>query len=368
MKKSSVVISLIMLVILCWSTLLLVACKKEGIIATTGEDKTVEKIMPSSGVDEAALQKEIADLKAQINALQSENGQLKAAQDQSAAQGNMLADENKMLIAENNQLRSAQKDIDAENSRLADENKALQDMNEALKSQNAALLDENKQLNQSLADSEAAKSDMEKQLASAQSGSGNADAGNADAVALADSSDSADEAIAVVEKSSSQVRNVVGLKLGPDMIDIEGTVALLPHWFLILNAGMAGVPEDFVEDEFPGYKGNHDLFSGKYNFLYDVMGGMGLNWQFNSLPAQPNVYLSTMIGPAWFTYKEDGDYTYKTYLLWRTTLGFDLTIYKNLLFTADLGVDWMEDYDFTPRLAIGLLYRYSSGFYIFGKR
>jgi hypothetical protein len=365
MKKSSVIISLIMLVILCWSTLLLVACKKEGIIATTGEDKTVEKIMPSSGVDEAALQKEIADLKAQISALQSENGQLKAAQDQAAAQGSMLADENKMLIAENGQLRSAQSDIDAQNARLADENKALQAMNEDLKSQNAALLDQNKQLSQSLADSEAAKSDMEKQLAASQS-----QAGNTEAVAVADSSDSAaaDESLAAAAKSSSQVRNVVGLKLGPDMIDIEGTVALLPHWFLILNAGMAGVPEDFVEDEFPGYKGNHDLFSGKYNFLYDVMGGMGLNWQFNSLPAQPNVYLSTMIGPAWFTYKEDGDYTYKTYLLWRTTLGFDLTIYKNLLFTADLGVDWMKDYDFTPRLAIGLLYRYSSGFCLFGKR
>ena len=131
---------------------------------------------------------------------------------------------------------------------------------------------------------------------------------------------------------------------------------------------MVETPEDFVEDKFPGHSTNHNIFSGKYNYLFDVMGGMGFNWQFNSLPAQPNLYLSTMIGPAWFMYKEDGNLTFKRYLLWRTSLGFDLTIYKDLLFTTDMGFDWMEDYDFSPRLSVGLLWRYSRSWSLFGGR
>ena len=331
----------------CWFSILLVACKKQGIITTLGDDHPVEKIMEPVAFDDSALKQEIADLKAQLSALQSENDQLKAAQSRSEAQ---------------------QKDIYAQNSRLADENRALQDMNEYLKKQNAVLQGENTQLNQSLAESRAAKKFQEKQLAEAEP-----EAGKTQAAALAGSSKSADESKAADTKaadvkSSSQVRNVLGFKIGPDMLDIEATLAILPHWFLIVNAGMVETPEDFVEDKFPGHSTNHNIFSGKYNYLFDVMGGMGFNWQFNSLPAQPNLYLSTMIGPAWFMYKEDGDLTFKQYLLWRTSLGFDLTIYKDLLFTTDIAFDWMKGYDFTPRLAVGFLYRYSSRWSLFGKK
>ncbi len=365
MKKSTVVISLILLVMVCWFSILLVACKKQGIITTPGDDKPVEKIMEPVPFDDSALKQEIADLKAQLSALQSENDQLKAEQGRSAAQqkdiyaqNSRLADENKMLAAENGQLRSAQKDIDAQNSRLADENKVFQNQNEDLRKQIAALMDENNRLNQSLAENKAAKKDTE--------------AGSAQTVASADSPESADgskrtdETKAADVRSSSQVRNVLGFKIGPDILDIEATLAILPHWFLIVNAGMVETPVDFVEDKFPGYTSNHNIFSGKYNYLFDVMGGMGFNWQFNSLPAQPNLYLSTMIGPTWFMYKEDGDLTFKRYLLWRTSLGFDLTIYKDLLFTTDIGFDWMKDYDFTPRLAVGFLWRYSRNWSLFG--
>ena len=356
MKKSTVVISLILLVMVCWFSILLVACKKQGIITTPGDDHPVEKIMEPVPFDDSALKQEIADLKAQLSALMDENGQLKSAQSQSVALRNKLADENKLLRDENSQLKFVRKDIEAENSRLADENKALRDQNEYLRRQNVALQDENTRLNQSLAENEAAKKDAE--------------AGSSQAVAaFADSSKSADEsAKAAGARSSSQVRNVLGFKIGPDILDIEATLAILPHWFLIANAGMVETPEDFVEDKFPGHSTNHNIFSGKYNYLFDVMGGMGFNWQFNSLPAQPNLYLSTMIGPAWFMYKEDGDLTFKRYLLWRTSLGFDLTIYKDLLFTTDIGFDWMKDYDFTPRLAVGFLWRYSRNWSLFGGR
>ena len=336
----------------CWFSILLVACKKQGIIAAPGDDHPVEKIMEPVAFDDSAFKQEIADLKAQLSTLQSENEQLKAAQSRSEAQ---------------------QKDISAQNSKLADENKSLQDMNEDLMKQNAVLQGENAQLNQSLAESRSAKKFQEKQLAEAEP-----EAEKTQAVALAGSSKSeeksktADAKAADIKaadvKSSSQVRNVLGFKIGPDLLDIEATLAILPHWFLIANAGMAETPVDFVEDKFPGYTSNRNIFSGKYNFLYDVMGGMGLNWQFNSLPAQPNLYLSTMLGPAWFMYKEDGDLTYKLYLMWRTSIGFDLTIYKNLLFTTDIGFDWMKDYDFTPRLSVGFLYKYSSGRSLFGKK
>ena len=128
-----------MLVMVCWFSILLVACKKQGIITTPGDDKPVEKVMQPVAFDDSALQKEIADLKAQISTLMDENGQLKSAQSQSVALRNKLADENKLLRDENSQLKFVRKDIEAENSRLADENKALRDQNEYLRRQNVAL-------------------------------------------------------------------------------------------------------------------------------------------------------------------------------------------------------------------------------------
>ena len=363
MKKSTVIISSIMLVVLCWVSILLVACKKEGIIATPGEDRPAEKIMQPVAFDDSALKQEIADLKEQVGDLQNENGQLK----------------------------SAQKDADEQKSRLSDENKNLKDQNKALQEENSTLGERVALLNQTIATNDAAHqeeiarlnkvlAEREESYQAAQKQFEEQNQKSSSAPALADSSsgsgsgkvqDSEDNTASKAASSTrveSQVRNVLGFKIGPDMLDIEATIAILPHWFLIANAGMVETPEDFVEDKFPGHSSNHNIFSGKYNYLFDVMGGMGLNWQFNSLPAQPNLYLSTMIGPAWFMYKEDGDLTFKRYLLWRTSVGFDLTIYKDLLFTTDIGFDWMEDYDFTPRLAVGLLYRYSSRWSLFGKK
>ena len=359
MKKSTVVISSIMLVMLCWLSILLVACKKEGIITTPSDNHPVEKIMQPVAFDDSALKQEIADLKEQIGELQNENGQLKSAQKNADAQKSRLSDENKNLMEQNKALQE-------ENSAYG-EKVAL--LNQTIATNDAAHQEEIARLNKALAEKDASYQAAQKQFEEQSQKSSSAPAS-----ALADSGsgkvqDSEDKTTSKAASSArveSQVRNVLGFKIGPDMLDIEATIAILPHWFLIANAGMVETPEDFVEDKFPGYSTNHNIFSGKYNYLFDVMGGMGLNWQFNSLPAQPNLYLSTMLGPAWFMYKEDGDLTSKMYYLWRTSVGFDLTIYKDLLFTTDIGFDWMEDYDFTPRLAVGFLWRYSQNWSLFG--
>ncbi len=168
-----------------------------------------------------------------------------------------------------------------------------------------------------------------------------------------------------------QSRNIVGLKIGGSDIDLEATIALMPHWFLIADLAAVETPDDFVEEEFPG-------LTAKHAFLYTALLGTGFNWRFNSLQPQPNFYISTMIGPAWYVYNNDtggdlykaysGGDDYKTYLLWRTSIGFDMTLYKNLQFTTDLSFDYMKDYFFTPHLTVGLQWSFSSSWALFGKK
>ena len=146
-------------------------------------------------------------------------------------------------------------------------------------------------------------------------------------------------------------------------IDLEATFALMPHWFLIADLGAVETADDFVEEEFPGLKADH-------SFVYTAMLGTGFNWRFNKLQGQPNVYLATMLGPAWYSYyyKSDDREGIKTYLLWRSSIGFDLTLYKNLQFTTDLSFDYMKDYGFTPHLTVGLQWSFSNSWAAFGNR
>ena len=157
-----------------------------------------------------------------------------------------------------------------------------------------------------------------------------------------------------------QSRNILGIKFGKRDFDLEGTLALMPHWFLVAEVGASEAPDDFVRDEFPGYDSDHAFF-------YDALFGTGLNYRFNRIQSQPNFYINTMLGPAWFVYKDDGDIEMKTYLMWRNSVGFDLTLHKHLQLTGDFGVDWIPDYGFTPRITLGLLWSFSNSWTIIGK-
>ncbi|MBR5926896.1 MAG: DUF481 domain-containing protein [Spirochaetia bacterium] len=158
-----------------------------------------------------------------------------------------------------------------------------------------------------------------------------------------------------------QSRNIVGIKIGASDIDLEATFALMPHWFLIADIGAVETADDFVEEEFPGLSADH-------SFVYTAMFGAGFNWRFENIQGQPNLYIATMLGPAWYryVYKSDDREGINTYLLWRSSVGFDLTLYKNLQFTTDLSFDYMKNYGFTPHLTVGLQWSFSNSWAAFG--
>lgn len=160
-----------------------------------------------------------------------------------------------------------------------------------------------------------------------------------------------------------QSRNIIGIKAGETDIDLEATFALMPHWFLIADTGIVGVPDNLVEKDFPGLKADHA-------YMYTILFGTGLNWRINSIQSQPNFYISTMLGPAWFKYidKYNDKKGINTYLLWRASVGFDMILYKNLQFTTDVSLDWIKDFDLTPRVTIGLQYSFSNSWSAFGRK
>ena len=160
-----------------------------------------------------------------------------------------------------------------------------------------------------------------------------------------------------------QSRNLIGIKAGETDIDIEGAFALMPHWFLVTEIGVVDAPDDFVETEFPGLTADHA-------FMFTALFGTGLNWRFNSMQGQPNFYIETMLGPAVYRYiiKNDDEKGINTYLLWRSAIGFDLTLYKNLQFTTEVGLDYIINCELTPRVTIGLQYSFSNSWALFGNK
>ena len=158
-----------------------------------------------------------------------------------------------------------------------------------------------------------------------------------------------------------QTRNSFDFRFGNRNINMDGSIAIMPHWFLLASLGIDQVHDDFVKEEFPGYDADNA-------FVYDVLFGTGLNWRFNKVQSQPNFYITTALGPAWFLYKQDGETDMKSYLLWRSSVGFDLTLHKHLQFTGDIGVDWVQNYGFSPRFSLGVLWSFSHDWNIMGKK
>ena len=158
-----------------------------------------------------------------------------------------------------------------------------------------------------------------------------------------------------------QSRNILGIRFGDRDVDLEGSIALMPHWFLLATLGIDQTHDDFVKKEFPGYDSDNAFF-------YDILLGTGVNWRFNKIQSQPNFYLTTAVGPAWFLYKQDGETDLKSYLLWRSSVGFDLTLHKHLQFTGDIGVDWVKSAGFSARFSLGVLWSFSHDWVIMGGR
>jgi len=158
-----------------------------------------------------------------------------------------------------------------------------------------------------------------------------------------------------------QTRNSFDLRFGNRNINMDGSIAIMPHWFLLASLGIDQVHDDFVKEEFPGYDADNAFF-------YDALVGTGLNWRFNKVQSQPNFYITTALGPAWFLYKQDGETDMKSYLLWRSSVGFDLTLHKHLQFTGDIGMEWVQNYGFSPRFSLGVLWSFSHDWNIMGKK
>ncbi len=285
------------------------------------------------------------------------------------------------LKSEKDQLESRSKDLEGQNSWLRGRNNTLSSSEKKLKDDIAALNEELARLSQERDASEAA---YQEALAKIEEIGAKAEAEQAalneelarlsqerDASEAAYQEDSAPETKGtedtVVSASESaplgQSRNIIGIKAGEADIDVEGAFAIMPHWFLVTEIGLVDAPDDFLEQEFPGLTADHA-------FMFTTLFGTGLNWRFNSLQGQPNFYIETMLGPAMYRYviKDDDDKGINTYLLWRSAVGFDLTLYKNLQFTTEVGLDYIINCEFTPRVTIGLQYNFSNNWALFRKK
>ena len=419
MKKSVVIATAVLLALLTAAGILLTTSKKDSTsdaessrpnvrIIGDSADNTNTAADNSSIKDETILSQnaQIAELRAQLDDLERKMAQqefdytaLKAEKDKLEKRSETLEKQNQFLRSRNNTLsdegqrlqgeiaqlnekleqEKGQAEFDrtvlqAEQEKLQEQLSALEEQNQHLNSQNSALSDEEQKLqgdisalNERLAQLE---KDREENEAAYQAALTKIEEYEVQAAITQAALEEANTPGTRVTEDGNvvstfgvsptgQSRNIVGIKIGGSDIDIEGTFALMPHWFLIADVGAVEVPKDFVEDEFPGLTADHA-------FVYTALFGTGLNWRFNSIQSQPNIYIATMAGPAWYLYKEDGKIEINTYLLWRSSIGFDMTLYKNLQFTTDLSFDWMKDYGFTPHLTVGLQWSFSNSWALFG--
>ena len=301
---------------------------------------------------------QMAELRAQLEDLERKMAQqkfdyatLKAEKDRLEQQNSDLADQNSWLKNENSTLSSSENKLKEDVSAL---NEELASLNEKLDQMSAERDKDEAAYQEALAKIE----EYEAKVAAVQASS---DA----AGSVPDTQSKEDDSMVSVSKTASmgQSRNIIGIKAGESDVDIEGTFALLPHWFLVTEIGIIDAPDDFVETEFPGLTADHA-------FMYTALFGTGLNWRINSLHGQPNLYIETMLGPAVYKYviKSDDDKGINTYLLWRSAVGFDLTLYKNLQFTTEVGLDYIVNCELTPRVTVGLQYNFSNSWALFGRK
>ena len=301
------------------------------------------------------LEKRSADLEGQNRYLRDRNGTLSSAYDKEKAElGAQINDLNSKMAQQEsdyNVLLAAKADLEKQRTDLEEHNAAL---NERL-----ARIDQEREASEAAYQEALARiEEYEAQAAITQ-----AALEEANTVPGTRVTQEGETVSTFKTAPSGQARNIVGIKIGGSDIDLEATFALMPHWFLIADLGAVETADDFVEEEFPGLKADH-------SFVYTAMFGTGFNWRFNSLQGQPNVYIATMLGPAWYSYyyKSDDREGIKTYLLWRSSVGFDMTLYKNLQFTTDLSFDYMKDFGFTPHLTVGLQWSFSNSWAAFGNR
>lgn len=294
---------------------------------------------------------QIAELRAQIDELERRMAQqefdysaLKAEKDKLERKNSDLASQNSWLRGRNNELSSSEsklkEDISTLNAELARISKEREE-SEAAYQEALAKIEEY----------EAESAVMQAALEEANSVPGTRVRKDGNVVST------------FKTPTMGQSRNIIGIKAGETDIDIEGAFALMPHWFLVTEIGVIDAPDDFVETEFPGLTADHA-------FMYTALFGTGLNWRFNSLQGQPNFYIETMLGPAVYRYviKDDDDKGINTYLLWRSAVGFDLVLYKNLQFTTEIGLDYIINCELTPRVTIGLQYSFGNDWALFGNK
>ena len=400
MKKTLVITAAIILALLATAGIISLTQTKDSHPKEEAQQPNVrimeENTQISNPVEEA-MQLQIAELRAQVEKLEKEKGQaefdrsaLKSEQDKLRKRIATLEDQNQYLRGRNKALSdeglrlqgdvsSKEKDIaskateieahEAEiathEAEIADLKEQLDQLEQLVKERETEIAALNEQLDHAAKEREASEAAYQAALAKI-------DEYNAhQTVSDATLTEANTTGTRVTEKgdtvstfgtlNAGQTRNILGIKIGGSDIDIEGTFALMPHWFLIGDLGAVEVPKDFVKDEFPGLTADHA-------FVYTALFGTGLNWRFNSIQSQPNIYLATMAGPAWYLYKDDNRNEINTYLLWRSSIGFDMTLYKNLQFTTDLSVDWMKNYGFTPHLTVGLQWSFSNSWALFGGR
>ena len=400
MKKTLVITAAIILALLATAGIISLTQTKDSHPKEEAQQPNVrimeENTQISNPVEEA-MQLQIAELRAQVEKLEKEKGQaefdrsaLKSEQDKLRKRIATLEDQNQYLRGRNKALSdeglrlqgdvsSKEKDIAskateieaheaeiaAHEAEIADLKEQLDQLEQLVRERETEIAALNEQLDQAAKEREASEAAYQAALAKI-------DEYNAhQTVSDATLTEANTTGTRVTEKgdtvstfgtlNAGQTRNILGIKIGGSDIDIEGTFALMPHWFLIGDLGAVEVPKDFVKDEFPGLTADHA-------FVYTALFGTGLNWRFNSIQSQPNIYLATMAGPAWYLYKEDNRNEINTYLLWRSSIGFDMTLYKNLQFTTDLSVDWMKNYGFTPHLTVGLQWSFSNSWALFGGR
>lgn len=363
MKKGVIIAAAVLLALLAAAGIVIATKQKEDSPPVRIIEDTMDNNAAKNGTspnDEIILSQnaQIAELRAQLEDLERKMAQqefdytaLKAEKDALERRNSDLADQNRWLRGRNNTLSSS-------------EGKLRNDV-AALGTEIAALNEQLAQLEKKREENEAAYQEALARIEEYEAKVASTQAALDEANSIPGTRVTKEGELVSTFKTmpEGQSRNIIGIKAGTSDIDIEGTFALMPHWFLLADAGIAEVPDNLVEKDFPGLKADHA-------FMYTVLFGTGLNWRINSLQAQPNFYISTMLGPAWFNYnvKFNDDEGINTYLLWRSSIGFDITLYKNLQFTTDISLDWMKDFDLKPHVTIGLQWNFSNSWALFGRK
>ena len=278
----------------------------------------------------------------------------------------------KALKAEKDRLERQSRDLEEQNSWLRNRNSTLSSSENELKKEVAALDSEIASLNEKLEQMSAQRDKDEAAYQEALDKLEEYQAKVASAQAALDGANSV-PGTRVTEEGKmlstfntvpfGQSRNIIGIKAGESDVDLEIAFALMPHWFLVTEMGVIDAPDDFVETEFPGLTADHA-------FMFAALFGTGLNWRFEKLQGQPDFYIETMLGPALYRYinKTNDDKGINTYLLWRSAVGFDLTLYKNLQFTTEVALDYIINCELTPRVTIGLQYNFSNNWSLLGRK